>query len=252
MTTNESILSMLLAMFGCILGFQFWRISFYKKKLASTFKQEDSREQFSAASTLIENERSRISSDLHDELGSLLSVIFLDLQILTNEASSLTPQGESRLIEIQRNLNLVMESIRTNIWNLSAQMFDQLDLAFSLRELCHKLDRYKGTHVTFIQTGKPHEVGQDIKLNLFRITQELLTNSIKHSSAWNISVHLHWEEDQAISIIIEDDGMNYSQQKETNGIGMLSITKRANYINALIAREALTKGHRIFISLKRA
>jgi signal transduction histidine kinase len=242
--SNNSFVLMVLSISTSMLAFQWWRSSLLKSKL-NLATAALSREEFSIASEVIEGERSRISSELHDELGTLLSVIHLDLESVTQEASSLTPYAENRLSEVKRNLNLVIESIRTNIWNLSAQMFDQLDLAFVIRELCHKLDGYKGTHVTFVQSGLPFGLTEKYKLSLFRIIQELLTNSIKHSSAWNISVHMDWQANAKLSIIIEDDGKTYSEEKKSDGIGILNIAKRAHYIGARIIRERLEKGHRI-------
>ncbi len=84
-------------------------------------------------SELIEQERHRIASDMHDELGSLLSVIHLDLELVLREASALTPHGEARLMEIRKNLNHATAAIRHNIWSLSPQMLDQVDLAFALQ-----------------------------------------------------------------------------------------------------------------------
>jgi signal transduction histidine kinase len=200
---------------------------------------------------ILEQERTRISTELHDELGTLLSIIHLDLELVMHEASSLTPYGENKLAEVKRNISLVTESIRNNIWNLSSQMFDQVDLTFALRELCHKLDGHKGTHVTFVQSGGSIPISQKEKLNLFRIVQELMTNAIKHSIAWNISVHLHWDEDR-LTITTEDDGSGYERRAEKKGSGMgtINITKRANLIGANVEREALSKGLRTVITLK--
>ena len=248
-TSNNSAVLIFLSACTGILSFFAWRNSTLKKQLELTAAALDF-EEFTIASNIVEQERSRISSELHDELGTLLSIIYLDLELVTHEASSLTPYAENRLNEIKRNLNLVIESIRTNIWNLSGQMFDKVDLAFVIRELCHKLDRYKGTHVTFIQSGLPFSINEKYRLNLFRITQELLTNSIKHSSAWNISVHMHWEEEGKLSITIEDDGASYLHQTRSEGIGILNISKRADYIGAKLLRERLKKGNRITLTVE--
>lgn len=205
---------------------------------------------FSFISEVVEQERTRISSELHDELGTLLSVIHLDLELVMHESTSLTPYGETRLGELRKNLNLVTASIRSNIWNLSAQMFDQVDLTFIIRELCHKLDAFKGTHVNFVQSGTPVHLNEKVKLNLFRIVQELLTNTLKHSSAWNVAVHIHWDVD-LLTISIDDDGSKYEASgKPKGGVGVINISKRAEFINAKISKQPLIKGQRTVIELK--
>lgn len=248
-TNNGSAVLILLALTLCILSFQLWRNSLLRIQLRLSKERVD-REEYSVISAIIEQERSRISAELHDELGTLLTIIHLDLELVAHEASSLSPNGENRLNEIKRNLNLVTGSIRTNIWNLSTQIFEQADLGFVIRELCHKLDRHKGTRVTFLQSGFPFALNEKYKLNLFRITQELLTNSMKHSSAWNISIHLHWDDDQSLSITIEDDGVSYSERKNREGMGMINISRRASFIEAELSRESLEKGHRITVFVK--
>jgi signal transduction histidine kinase len=209
---------------------------------------------YSKLSEIIEQERNRIASELHDELGTLLSVIHLDLELVLRESSALTPHGEARLLEIRKNLNLVIESIRHNIWSLAPQMLDQVQLDFALRELCRKLDAYKGTHLHFVQSGIAFPITHKQKLNLFRIVQELLTNAIKHSSAWNISVQLHWDSD-TLTIIVEDDGSSYSRVEvnpASGGMGTTNIIKRANVIGATMVKEELSRGMRVTIGLKKA
>lgn len=205
---------------------------------------------------LIEQERNRIASELHDELGTLLSVIHLDLELVLRESAQLTPYGEARLLEIRKNLNLVIESIRHNIWSLAPQMLEQVQVDFAIRELCRKLDAYKGTHLHFVQSGVAFPITHKQKLNVFRIVQELLTNAIKHSSAWNISVQLHWD-DEALIIVVEDDGSTYSRVEEkapptgSGGMGTTNIIKRANIIGATLVREELARGLRVTLTLKR-
>jgi two-component system, NarL family, sensor kinase len=206
---------------------------------------------YSMVSEIVEQERTRISTELHDELGTLLSVIHLDLELVMHEASSLTPYGESRLMEVRKNLNLVIGSIRNNIWNLSSQMFDQVDLTFAIRELCKKLDAHKGTRISFVQSGVALPISEKQKLNLFRIVQELMTNIIKHSSAWNIAVHVHWDK-EAVSITLEDDGTAFNRKATVthDGHGIVNITKRASFLGAKISKEDLTKGQRVVVELK--
>lgn len=238
-----------------VLVFQFYRNSRKPSPGSPPSREPDpGSDSFNKVSELIEQERNRIASELHDELGTLLSVIHLDLELVLRESSQLTPYGEARLLEIRKNLNLVIESIRHNIWSLAPQMLDQVEIDFALRELCRKLDAYKGTHLHFVQSGVSFPISHKQKLNLFRIVQELLTNAIKHSGAWNISVQLHWD-DETLTIVVEDDGSGYSQPDEKTtaggGMGTGNIIKRANVIGATMVREELSRGMRVTLSLKR-
>ena len=60
---------------------------------------------------------------------------------------------------------------------------------------------------------------------------------------------MHWEEQEQLSIILEDDGATYHQTSESEGIGILNISKRAEYIGAKLTREKLKKGNRTTLSV---
>lgn len=233
-----------------IIIFQLKKYRQLKSKAAEVKPQPDT-VPYSMVSEIVEQERTRISTELHDELGTLLSVIHLDLELVMHEAGSLTPYGESRLMEVRKNLNMVIASIRNNIWNLSSQMFDQVDLNFAIRELCKKLDAHKGTRISFVQSGVALKITEKQKLNLFRIVQELMTNIIKHSSAWNIGVHVHWDK-ESILITIEDDGTAFRKKSpiSNDGHGIMNIAKRASFLGATISKEDLPKGQRVLVELK--
>jgi signal transduction histidine kinase len=207
---------------------------------------------WSRVNELIEHDRQRIASDLHDELGTLLSVIHLDLELVTREAEVLPPHIEAKLLTVKKNLNVTIETIRTTVWNLSPNFLEKVNLTFAIRELCNKLDALKGTHMHFVQSGSPSAISQKQKLNLFRIVQELLTNAVKHSGAWNISVQLHWEE-TALTVTVEDDGSGYKRkdfEKQTSGLGSINMIKRANVIGATLVQEELSRGLRTIVELK--
>lgn len=248
----------LLASVPVLAGFAFWSFlkASPKNKKETLLGKETSEEGLLSqdrVNELIEQERTRIASELHDELGTLLSVIHLDLELVFRESSSLTPHGEARLLEVRKNLNLVIEAIRQNIWSLAPQMLDEVSLDFALRELCRKVDAYKGTHVHFVQSGIPFDVSHKQKLNLFRIVQELLTNSIKHSGAWNISVQLHWD-GNVLTIVVEDDGSGLNRDDASTrggGMGATNIIKRANLIGASLVREELSRGLKYTLELKK-
>src|SRR5688500_8996321 len=115
---------------------------------------------WSKVNELIEHDRQRIASDLHDELGTLLSVIHLDLELVTREAEVLPPHIEAKLLTVKKNLNVTIETIRNTVWNLSPNFLEKVNLTFAIRELCNKLDALKGTHMHFVQSGTPSPISQ--------------------------------------------------------------------------------------------
>jgi signal transduction histidine kinase len=107
----------------------------------------------------------------------------------------------------------------------------------------------------FVQSGVAFPISHKQKLNLFRVVQELLTNAIKHSSAWNISVQLHWD-DELLTIVVEDDGSAYDETESkppsgSGGMGATNIIKRVNLIGATMAKLALSRGTRVTIEMKK-
>jgi signal transduction histidine kinase len=202
---------------------------------------------------LMEAERERISSDLHDELGTLISTLYLDVELLSMD-NSLSPEAAKRLLEIKGRLNLSADAIRKIVWNLMPDTLEHESLAFALRELCHKLDGVKGTHFHFVQSGSPGVLQKKQKIYLFRIVQEMFNNAIKHSHAWHIHVAMHWS-DQNLAVEVQDDGIGleraeqFKNHRTSGNMGLVNIQKRAGLIGAKISMVPVPKGLKTIITL---
>lgn len=236
------IMVVLMALVSCIaIGVYFyWRGRTHQQQSMTDGPNATESLTWTKVDELIEHDRQRISSDLHDELGTVLSLIHLDLEFVMRETDNLPPHIEAKLNTVKDNLNLTIDTIRNIIWNLSPDFIEGMSLNFAIRELCHKFDALKGTHVHFVQSGTPIQISQRQKLNLFRMVQEAFSNAIKHSNAWNISVHVHWEKSKLI-ISVEDDGSNYRQGVDKGpGMGTMNISKRAQRVGARVRYETLS------------
>src|SRR5689334_4273684 len=126
-----------------MLAFLIYKIA--SRKGSGTDANEINEASWTKMLQLMEAERERISSDLHDELGTLISTLYLDVELLSID-NSISPEAEKRLLEIKGRLNLSADAIRKIVWNLMPDTLEHESLAFALRELCHKLDGVKGTH----------------------------------------------------------------------------------------------------------
>ena len=202
---------------------------------------------------MMENERERISADLHDELGTLISTLYLDVELLSMD-NTLSPEAQKRVLEIKGRLNLSADAIRKIVWNLMPDTLEHESLGFALRELCHKLDGIKGTHFHFVQSGEIKPLQKKQKIYLFRIVQEMFNNAIKHSHAWHIHVAMHWSADQ-LAVEVQDDGIGLERSEQfknrhTSGnMGLVNIQKRADLIGAKINMEPVPKGLKTIITL---
>ncbi len=202
---------------------------------------------------MMEDERERISSDLHDELGTLISTLYLDVELLSMD-NSLSPEAEKRVLDIKGRLNLSADAIRKIVWNLMPDTLEHESLGFALRELCHKLDGVKGTHFHFVQSGPPRPLQKKQKIYLFRIVQEMFNNAIKHSHAWHIHVAMHWS-DQHLALEVQDDGIGlerseqFKNSRTSGNMGLVNIQKRADLIGAKINMEPIPKGLKTVIKL---
>jgi len=198
--------------------------------------------------TMMEEERERISTDLHDELGTLISTLYLDVELLSMD-TGLSAEAEKKILEIKGRLNLSAVAIRKIVWNLMPDTLERESLDFALRELCRKLDGLKGTHFHFVQSGIPLALQKKQKIYLFRIVQEIFNNAIKHSHAWHVHIAMHWSEKELI-VELQDDGIGLERSQQfrdwkTSG----NIRKRADIIGAKINMEPAAKGLKTTIQL---
>lgn len=224
---------------------------FVKNNLNSGFEKEDS--SWAKMHQMMEEERERISTDLHDELGTLISTLYLDVELLSMDPT-LSAEAEKKLLEIKGRLNLSAVAIRKIVWNLMPDTLERETLDFALRELCRKLDGLKGTHFHFVQSGSPLPLQKKQKIYLFRIVQEVFNNAIKHSHAWHIHVAMHWSEKE-LSLEVQDDGIGLERSEQfknwrTSGnMGLVNIRKRADLIGAKINMAPVAKGLKTVIEL---
>ena len=224
---------------------------FNRTNIKSGIEMEDS--SWVKMNQMMEEERERISTDLHDELGTLISTLYLDVELLSMD-STLSPEAERKILEIKGRLNLSAVAIRKIVWNLMPDTLERETLDFALRELCRKLDGLKGTHFHFVQSGSPVLLQKKQKIYLFRIVQEIFNNAIKHSHAWHIHVAMHWSEKE-LSLEVQDDGIGLERSEQfknwrTSGnMGLINIKKRADLIGAKLNMMPISKGLKTIILL---
>jgi len=180
-----------------------------------------------------ERERTRFAKDLHDGLGTLLSSINIYL--------SLIKSGDLKETEKQNMINYAKELLDEAILNtkeiadnLKPNIINRFGLIPSLKSFCEKINRTGVINITFHSDIKK-EIKNEIEVALFRITKELINNTLKHASASKINIYLMDERD-FLTLTFQDNGTGFDtnkiiDRKETDGMGIQNIISRIKAIN---------------------
>ncbi|MCF6350566.1 MAG: tetratricopeptide repeat protein [Flavobacteriaceae bacterium] len=181
-----------------------------------------------------ENERKRLSKELHDGLGGQLSGIKSITQTIT----------DTNLYEKKRHIDIHLTNAIKNLRNishdLSANFLEKTDFNFLIKQLISK--SFKVLKINFetsvFPSKKINELPIHYKLNIYRIIQETTQNIIKHAKAKNVSISLVVNNE--INLLIEDDGVGF-EVSNFKGIGLQNIKDRVQSMYGTFNIDSLVK-----------
>ncbi len=197
-----------------------------------------------------EMERKTIASDLHDSIAQTLA---LGISKIKNMHLSQAPVAPEDLAEIQAVLEQAIREIRSLIYKLSPPILDDFDIDIALGFLVEETNARHHTHFTCINSlEEAVDLPHALKLTLYRATDELITNILKHAHTRTAEFEISAGEGQ-ICIRVEDEGvgMNVSQHKRVQGLGfgLYSISERMkNFGGCLDMVSAPGKGTKIILT----
>lgn len=207
------------------------------RALGSAHEKEVIRE----AVSLFEREMQQMGADIHDDLVQKLAGfrLFIDrIERAGNES-----EVQAILIKMNSEFKNVVESVRRVSHRLYPDGIETGSLNIALQQLCRQ-GPYQVTHIHFLPRGTERVLPNEHLQNIYRIAQELITNIIKHTSAWHIWVRVNWLE-EFLEVEIEDDGFHYERLENTmmyTGRGLITLQKRASLIGATVSYEPASKG----------
>ena len=183
---------------------------------------------------LQEEERSRISRDLHDGIGQLLTALKIQLELLEREAKTF-PEMLSRVESARELSETALAEVRQLSHLLRPQMLDELGLESTLRWLARTFQKRTGIAVEVAFEGAERRGNADVETLVYRIVQEALTNVAKHSGASAATVTLRREPDR-LSVRVEDRGAGFRPQEtlsgkdEERGFGVRAMRDRVEFV----------------------
>lgn len=155
-----------------------------------------------------EEERKRISHELHDETIQALVVLSRRLDTLASDKKGLPEEHRHNLEEIWQQTNDVIREIRRLSQDLRPAALDRLGLVPALEWLASEATEYSGIRTNVSVLGNIKRFPGEVELVLFRITQEALRNVWRHSSASTAKIKVEFEEDK-VRITVSDNGKGF-------------------------------------------
>jgi two-component system NarL family sensor kinase len=183
--------------------------------------------------SLQEEERSRVSRELHDGISQLLvSIKFrfeLASHLLENEQGH--DKGLSTLKDATERLGEAIGEVRSLSHDLRSSLLDTLGLPAAIGQLAAEFEQRSGLKVTYDDNEFACHLVDGAAVALFRIVQEGLTNIERHAQAKNVSITLHGaEESVRLSVVDDGIGFNVSQvERRHAGIGLRNIRERVEH-----------------------
>ncbi|MDQ0225589.1 PAS domain-containing sensor histidine kinase [Metabacillus niabensis] len=173
---------------------------------------------------LQEDERKKLSRELHDGIGQNL----YSLLIMTNRLRS-KPDLEI-IDQIEMEISNVIDEIRQISWQLRPSILDDLGLIPAIRSFINKVTTHYGlkTHFTY---ELQRRLSSDVETNIYRIVQEAITNACKYAKTDELALSIVEKTDH-LEVSITDKGIGFDQTKTQSGVGLFSMEERARTINA--------------------
>jgi signal transduction histidine kinase len=171
------------------------------------------------------NERKRIAEDLHDELGPLLSGIKIRVGTLRDISDS--HSKEAMIKEAESSLDKAVQEVRVITKNLMPRHLEEYGLIAELEEMKHLIERSKSIKLNLRFAGLEARLNPLVEINMYRIINELVNNSLKHSHANTININLNRDK-KGLRIFFSDNGKGFIANKKYDGIGLKSVVNRIN------------------------
>ena len=180
-----------------------------------------------------EEERKKISSALHDEIGSA-AVILTSLLSMVKQSveSGDQKQALKDISDLDAQIKNCIERVKNIVVSLRPPNLETVTLADAVQELLDNVTRYKGIKHSFkAQTDDDVAISDEVKIVLYRVAQESLNNVIKHSGATQVDVLIkRGEKDVLLRVRDNGKGFKHSAQQSIEHIGLLSMQDSVAYL----------------------
>jgi len=205
--------------------------------------QENSRFYLQRTIWAQEDERKRISRELHDDTIQALVVLSRNLDSIVSSNGDLSEEQRRKLEQLRQETNGIVQGVRRLSQDLRPAALDRLGLMSALEWLASDVASYSGISIKVDVLGSGRRLSEETELVLFRIVQEALRNVWRHSKATRVEVRVEFEADKT-RITVTDNGAGFNPPARIgdlakNGkLGLTGMEERARLINGILTIES--------------
>lgn len=177
----------------------------------------------------MQKERERISRDLHDNIGAYSSAMIANTDYL--EQTVTDNEGKEKVLYLKENARNILSTIRETIWLLNSKNLTVSGFTEGFINYCSNILRnYEGIEIEFKEDiAQNKNLSPAIAINLLRILQEVVQNTVKYAKATKINCFI--KSDEQLTIILTDNGIGFDTKGKSYGNGLRNMKYRAVEIN---------------------
>lgn len=217
-----------IALIAALLFFVYQKNKQLNQQKIQVLKKEQEADLMKAIIEGEEKERKRFARELHDGLGAVLATVKMQISGITHKFPNV--QDSSSYQKAESLIDEACKTVREVSHDLMPHVLEQQGLMSAIDDMCQNLSSQHDIQFDFIPYGDENTLSDIQNITLYRITQELLKNIMKHAEATEVIVQLTIEDDEMI-LIVEDNGKGFDPSQHQNGIGIENIHSRAAYLN---------------------
>lgn len=202
-----------------------------------------------------EEEKKRLSRDIHDETGQISVALGAGLNVIEREIK----RGNfEKALSVVEELRKMVEDIATRMksmaQNIRPPALDLLGLPAVLRDYFAQCTKSNDIKIEFVENLKDTQLKGNVEITLYRIVQEAITNVLKHSSATELKVELMYER-RRIRLVIEDNGkgfdtVEFERKYNPDRMGLYGIKERVSLLNGEVSIDSsVGKGMKLIVAL---
>ncbi|HEX4921740.1 MAG TPA: PAS domain S-box protein, partial [Candidatus Bathyarchaeia archaeon] len=188
-----------------------------------------------------EQERTRIARELHDDIAQRLALLAIQLEQLQQSPPNLS-EVRSRMGELWKRTSEIATDVQSMSHELHSSKLQLLGIVAAMRGFCREFGEQQRLEIDFQTQDLPSPLSADISLCFFRVLQEALHNSAKHSGVRHFEVRL-WGTADEIHLTVRDSGVGFDPEaaKQSRGLGLISMEERLKLVNGTLSIESQPK-----------